>query len=115
MTTKRGDIVLVMFPDSDLRTAKLRPALVVQANNLNSGLAQTVVTMISSNLRRAGHPSRVQIQIASPAGKQTGLHADSVILTDNMRTVLDSGIRQKIGVWPDMPLVDAALRHTLAV
>jgi len=34
---RRGDVVLVLFPHSDLRTAKLRPALVVQADNLQTG------------------------------------------------------------------------------
>jgi mRNA-degrading endonuclease toxin of MazEF toxin-antitoxin module len=33
---KRGDVVLVLFPHSDLRTAKPRPALVVQANDLRT-------------------------------------------------------------------------------
>src|SRR2546427_9815339 len=47
-TCKRADVVLVLFPNSDLRTAKLRPALVVQADNLNTGLSQVVVAMISS-------------------------------------------------------------------
>lgn len=36
---KRGDVVLVLYPNSDLRTAKKRPALVVQADNLETGLA----------------------------------------------------------------------------
>jgi mRNA-degrading endonuclease toxin of MazEF toxin-antitoxin module len=31
MPYERGDVVLVLFPDSNLRTAKRRPALVVQA------------------------------------------------------------------------------------
>ena len=31
---KRDDVILVLFPHSDLRTAKLRPALIVQADNL---------------------------------------------------------------------------------
>jgi mRNA-degrading endonuclease toxin of MazEF toxin-antitoxin module len=31
---RRGDIVLVVFPDSNLRTAKRRPALIIQAGNL---------------------------------------------------------------------------------
>ena len=31
---KRGDVILVLFPDSNLLTAKLRPALIVQADNL---------------------------------------------------------------------------------
>jgi mRNA interferase MazF len=59
MPFKRGDVVLVLFPDSNLRTAKRRPALVVQANNLETQLPQTVIAMIISNMARACHPSRV--------------------------------------------------------
>ena len=51
MKTRRGDVVLVLFPNSDLRTAKRRPALVLQRDNLASGLGQTIVAMISSNER----------------------------------------------------------------
>ena len=43
MPYKRGDVVLVLFPDSNLRTAKRRPALVIQADNLNTSLRQTIV------------------------------------------------------------------------
>jgi mRNA interferase MazF len=39
---------LVLCPDSNLHTAKRRPALVVQADNLQSGLAQTIVAMITT-------------------------------------------------------------------
>ena len=56
---KRGDVLLVVFPNSDLRTAKLRPALIVQADELQTGLPQVIVAMITSNLARAKHPSRV--------------------------------------------------------
>ena len=38
MNYRRGDIVLVLFPDSNLRTSKRRPALVVQADQLGTGL-----------------------------------------------------------------------------
>lgn len=55
---KRGDVVLVLYPNSDLRTAKTRPALIVQANNLQTGLSQVIVAMITSRLFRANHPSR---------------------------------------------------------
>ena len=50
----RGNVVLVLFPDSNLRTAKRRPALVVQRDELGTGLRQTIVAMITSNLARAG-------------------------------------------------------------
>jgi len=49
MSCQRGDIVLLFFPDSNLRTSKRRPALVVQADGLGSDLPQTVVAMITSN------------------------------------------------------------------
>ncbi len=56
---KRGEIVLVLFPNADLVSFKKRPALVVQADNLATGLPQTVVALITSNISRAGHPSRL--------------------------------------------------------
>jgi mRNA interferase MazF len=88
--TLRGDIVLVLFPNSDLRTAKRRPALVIQRNNLDNGLSQTIVAMTSSNLARRGHPSRIFVELNSVEGKAAGLRLDSVIMTDNLATVLDS-------------------------
>jgi mRNA interferase MazF len=66
---KRGDVILVPFPHSDLRTAKPRPALVVQADNLQTGLPQIIVAMITSRLFRANHPSRVTVLIATPEGQ----------------------------------------------
>jgi len=115
MPYSRGEIVLVLFPDSNLRTAKRRPALVVQADNLTTGLPQTIVAMITSNLNRAGHPSRVSISLATVEGQQTGLLTDSVILADNLATILDAEIDRAIGSLPDMSAVDAALRHTLGI
>jgi len=111
---KRGDVVLVLFPHSDLRTAKPRPALVVQANDLRTGLLQVIVAMITSRLFRANHPSRVTISVATPEGQQSGLLTDSVVMTDNLATVAESAIDCVIGSLP-MGAVDAALRHTLGL
>lgn len=112
---KRGDVVLVLFPNTDLRTAKRRPALVVQADDLRTGLAQTVLAMISSNMFRAGHPSHIKVLIDSSEGIASGLKLDSVIMTDNLITVLESEIESVIGNLSDMKDVDAALRHTLGL
>ncbi len=49
-TVHRGDVVLVLFPNSNLRTARLRPALVVQADQLDTGLDQVVVAMMTSRM-----------------------------------------------------------------
>ena len=62
---KRGEVVLVLYPNSDLRTAKTRPALIVQADDLHTGLPQVVVVMITSRLFRANHPSRVVVKVST--------------------------------------------------
>jgi mRNA interferase MazF len=111
---RRGDVALVLFPHSSLREAKTRPALVVQANGLSSGLLQVIVAMITSQKSRAGHPSRVSISTASALGKQSGLLTDSVVMTDNLATIVDSAVFRIIGSLP-MTQVDVALRHTLGL
>ena len=113
-TYKRGAVVLVLFPDSNLRTAKRRPALIVQADDLESGLPQIVLAMVTSNLQRADHPSRVEVLRATAEGRQSGLLSDSVVMTDNLATVLLSAIDRVIGALP-MTEVDIALRHTLGL
>lgn len=109
---KRGDVVLVLFPNSNLQTAKRRPAMVVQADDLQTGLPQIVLAMVTSNQARANHPSRVSITASSPDGSKAGLRLDSVIMTDNLVTVMDTEIDSTLGTLPDMSAVDNALRHT---
>ena len=107
-------MVLVWFPNSDLITFKQRPALVVEANNLETGIPQVVVSMITSNAVRRGHPSRVFIPMDSPAGQAAGFRTDSVV-TDNLATILHKAISVRPGHLDDLSQVEAALRTTLAL
>ena len=107
--------VLVLFPDSNLQTSKRRPALIVQADGLGADLPQTVVVMITSNMARAGHPSRVIVRVDGEAAKGSGLLMDSIIMTDNLATIHHSEIDRVIGSLSMMTEVDAALRTTLAL
>jgi mRNA interferase MazF len=115
MNCRRGDVVLVLFPDSNLRTSKRRPALVVQADQLGTALPQTIVAMISSNMNRAGHGSRVIVRIKSESAEHSGLLMDSVIMTDNLATVHHAEIDRVIGTLSELTELDAALRVTLAL
>jgi mRNA interferase MazF len=115
MNCRRGEIVLVLFPDSNLRTSKRRPALVVQADQLSSDLPQTIVAMITSNMLRAGHPSRVPLNAGSENAKGSGLLMDSVIMADNLATVRYSEIDRVIGTLPDLAELERALRATLGL
>jgi mRNA interferase MazF len=111
---KRGDVVLVLFPSSNLRTARKRPALIVHADNLGTRIAQVIVAMITSRTFRAGHPSRVTVLRSSPEGQQSGLLADSVVMTDNLATIADAAIDRVIGSLP-MNAADTALAHSLGL
>ena len=111
---RRGDVVLVLYPHSNLRTASPRPALVVQADNLQTGLPQVIVAMITSRLFRANHLSRVTIRQSTLEGQHSGLLTDSVVMTDNLATIAYSEIDRVIGSLP-MTNVDAALQHTLSL
>jgi mRNA interferase MazF len=70
--------------------------------------------MITSKTTRANHPSRVAISLSSAVGKRSGLLTDSVVMTDNLATVVEVAIDRAIGSLP-MDDVDRALRHTLGL
>jgi mRNA interferase MazF len=115
MNCRRGDVVLVFFPDSNLRTSKGRPALVVQADGLDAHLPQTIVAMVTSNMARAGHPTRAAVRGGSGGERSSGLLMDSVIMTGNLATVHYSEIDSVIGTFTAVNEIDAALRTTLAL
>jgi mRNA interferase MazF len=115
MSISRGDVILALFPDSNLITAKRRPALVVQADGLATGLPQTVAAMITSNQARASHASRWSVAKLSREGREMGLRTDSIVMTDNLATIRESEIDRVIGKCSDMSHVEAALRHTLGI
>src|SRR6266404_5883694 len=108
---KRGDIVLVPFPNSDLRTMKIRPALVVQSDDIDSDLSQVILVMISSNLHRIGRKTRCLIEIDTEMGEASGLLVDSVVMADNIATVLRSRITRILGNLDPLTDIDRALRH----
>jgi mRNA interferase MazF len=114
MPCNRGDVVLVLYPHTDLRTAKKRPALVVQSDNVETGLPQRIVAMVTSNVERTG-PTRIHVRRESQDGKAMGILTDSVIVADNLATVLDRDIDKRIGRCPVMLAVDQALRTALAL
>ena len=112
MHYKRGDVVLVLYPNSDLKSAKKRPALIIQSDKIQTGLNQRIIAMITSNLDRKG-PTRIVVKKETLQGKAMGVLTDSVIVVDNLATVLDREIERKIGECSSMSLVDDALRRVL--
>ncbi len=67
--------------------------------------------MVTSNIARRGHPSRVFVRAGSQAG--LGLLMDSLIMTDNVATIHDSEIDRVIGHFDGLTELNTALRATL--
>ena len=112
---KRGDFILALFPDSNLQTAKKRPVLIVQADDLQTNLPQLIVAMVTSNLSRKDHQSRVFIELSTPIGRESGLLSDSVIATDNLATLDERFIYKRLGKLSDFSDVEKALAHTFGL
>ena len=117
MSARRGDIVMTWFPFASGQGGKRRPCLVLQNDEDNGKLANTVIAQITSNLRRAGDKSHLLIRLATPEGQQSGLLHDSLISCNNLATIEQALISSVIGSLPAtaMQQVDACLRAPLSI
>jgi mRNA interferase MazF len=116
--TTRGDVVIVEFPFQDGARGKNRPALVVQCDENNRRLRNTVIAMIIGNVRLAtSEPTQFLIDPATPEGGFSGLHALSAVKCENLFTVMQSNILHPIGHLPPalMRKVDACLKASLGL
>ena len=94
---KRGDVVIVEFPYVDGRRGKNRPALIVQNDRDNERLTNTIVTMISGNIRNAAEPTQMLIDPSNSEGSSSGLHGLSVVKCNNLFTIARQDILRNIG------------------
>jgi mRNA interferase MazF len=94
MSARRGEVVRVDWPYSDRTGSKVRPALVVQDDALNSLIADTVLVLISRTQRAVGM-TEVMIDPAIETG--CGLRYPSVVSCNNLLTLDQGLIVQSIG------------------
>jgi len=87
MEFKKGEIVLVKFPFTDLSGSKLRPALILY----DSG-SDVIVAFISSVIREKG-----ENEVKVLKSEINGLKVDSIIRVDKIATLSKGLIAGKIG------------------
>jgi mRNA interferase MazF len=114
MKVSRDDIVLVDYPFSDRTGSKVRPALVVQADNLNHRIDDTILASISRSTHR-GSATQLFIDLVTPDGAQSGLRQNSMIQCENLLTYDQGLILAKIGRLNDalMIRIDECLKAAL--
>ncbi|HBB44200.1 MAG: hypothetical protein UW27_C0011G0008 [Parcubacteria group bacterium GW2011_GWA1_44_13] len=81
---KKGTIVLIPFPFTDLSSHKVRPAVVL--SHMLKG-DDIVVVFISSQKPKKKEPTDVLIVCESKGFKETGLKVDSVVRVSKIATL----------------------------
>lgn len=85
---KKGDIVLIPFPFTDLSGSKLRPAVVLYVNDLD-----VTVSFITSNLRWKN-----EFDLDLQKTNINGLKVDSVLKTSKIATLDKDLVAGKLGI-----------------
>ena len=99
MKVNRGDVVLLDHPFSDASGSKVRPALIVQSDARNALLTETVVALITKNLKHVGKDvTQLLIDLATADGKASGLKVNSAVKCGKLYTVHEDDVQKKIGV-----------------
>ncbi len=98
---KRGDVVIADFLFVD-GGSKKRPAVVVQCDNLNGKLANTILAMVTGNTQFVNkEPTQFLIDPATPDGKSSGLNRASAVKCHNLMTVAQANIIHALGHLSD--------------
>lgn len=104
MTTfKKGDVVLVAFPFTDLTTTKVRPALVISSDFFQQSGLDVVLAGITSQI-----PKKIPASdfLLSPEDqRQAGLPKTSLVRLGKIVTLDKRLIRKKLGRLPDSTLL----------
>jgi mRNA interferase MazF len=96
---KRGDIILVHFPFTDLSSTKQRPALVVSSDALNAVSEDVLVVAISSQV-----PARLAAEeFLIPSGDLAacGLPKPSILRLAKLASLHRQLVIKRIGFMPE--------------
>lgn len=94
----RGDVVLLPIAFVTGTGTKVRPAVVVQNDDLNARLQSTIVAIITStNVRSHVEPTQLYIDVSSPDGRRTGLLHNSTVKCEHLDTVDRRDVVRVIG------------------
>src|SRR5438046_2940790 len=105
---KRGEVVLVPFPFTDLSSAKQRPALVISADAFNATRDDVLVAAITSQVPTALAPDEFMI----PAAELTacGLPKLSILRLSKLVALHRQLVIKRIGVLPAPTLAQVLAR-----
>ena len=92
---KRGEIVLLSFPFTDLQSTKVRPALVVSSDSFNKIGRDAVFIFITS--KQYNDPFDIRLEQGSSEFKSTGLKVSSTLRISKIMCLEQGLIRRRLG------------------
>ena len=95
---KRGDIVLVPFPFTDLTDVRQRPAVVISNDSYNDSHADVVTSAITSQVPQNLAPD--ELLIAEDDLSTAGLPRRSMIRAGKIFAIDKSLVRKSLGTLP---------------
>lgn len=107
---RRGDVVLVPFPFTDLTSKKLRPALVVSGEIYHATEPDIIVAAITSNVAAHQGPTDYTLQ----DWQEANLHVPSVVKSV-LATIDPKLVRYRLGHLTDRDLREVEKRLRLAL
>ena len=111
---KKGDVVLISFPFTDLSNAKVRPALVISNESYNVCQDDIVLLLITSKVDNI-HTDDYLLKSDNPEFTDTGLKQSSVFRTSKIQTLKKTLLMRNLGVVGTSTLseIDNRLRKFL--
>lgn len=102
MQIKRGDMFYAdLSPVVGSEQGGIRPVLIIQ-NDLGNKYSPTVIAAaITSQINKNKLPTHIEI-----ASEEFGLKSDSVVLTEQIRTIDKSRLKEKIGHIDDQSVMN---------
>ena len=102
MIVKRGDMFYAdLSPVIGSEQGGIRPVLVIQNDTGNKYSPTVIVSAITSQLNKSKLPTHIEL-----GSKEFGLKADSVVLTEQIRTIDKSRLKEKIGHIEDKRIMN---------
>jgi mRNA interferase MazF len=110
-----GDIVLIPFPFTDLKSQKVRPALVISKAEVHQATRDHTLMFISSNLPSQLESFELVLKPEDPEFKVTGLKVSSVFKGNKLVTLHRNLIQRRLGFIPSglKPKIDAILQASI--
>lgn len=99
---RRGEVVLVAFPFTDLATSKMRPALVVSSDEFNALNLDLILVAVTSQVPKK--ISATDHVLPAEDQKQAGLPKTSLVKVGKIVTLDQRLIRKRLGRISDPTL-----------